>query len=461
MTGELVIAGGGVAALVAADAAARAGRDVHLLLPRKGVGGGFVPLVLDGRPLERGLRLLELGYEGVGAPPPLRTYDAAGAGHRPFARDVDAYVRSVVGDDVVVRLPEPQMWLNGRLGDDVLMTADLTPLRGFLDAPTIEAIVAEAGGDAGLLDRARAPELAAASLTQASLHNHGRTFHDLVVAPVLAKLRPTAGDDVPAVLRRKLWMALFHPRTLREAASGQAVGFRPDRPFHGIKPGGPGQVVTALLERLHAAPSVRITTTAGVKCVCARGDDVFITVAGGETLVARDPILALCPGELFTAAGVHYAPDRVTSVLAWATVAEDDLWALRSFVHVVDADVPVFRISRGETDADGVTVCVELAHHVRKEDAPSVARDTLRRLGLVPPHASVRPLAAFAGPTFAAPTFVNRQRFDSARNAYDTLGIPAQTIGGSEAFGADAFNEQIMQGLAAAAWSGAGRLALV
>jgi hypothetical protein len=450
----LVVAGGGIAALVAADAAAAAGRDVHLLLPRKGVGGGFMPIVLDGRPLERGLRVLELGYEGVGTPPPLHTYDAAGAGHRAFARDIDAYVRSVAGDDAVVRVPAPQMWLNGRLGDELLLTSDLTRLRAYLDARTAAAIAAEARGEAGLLAPGRAGELAAASLTQASLHNHGRTFHDLVVAPVLAKLRPEAGDDVPADLRRKLWMALFHPRTLREAAAGGPVGFRPDRPFHDIEPGGPGHVVTCLLERLRACAHVTVTEVDGFAGIgAAPGRRVCIAPLGAAPVLAEDPILALTPGELFPAAGIGYRPDRVSSVLTWLQVAERDAEALRSFAHVVDADLPVFRVSRGAVDADGVTLCVELAHDVAKADASAVAADALRRIGVLPDTAPVRPLATFSGLTFTAPTFVNRERFGIARRAFDALGLRARTIGGTEAFGVDSFNEQVMQGLAAAAWA--------
>ncbi len=454
MSAPLVVAGGGIAALVAADAAAAAGRDVALLLPRRGVGGGFVPLVLDGRPLERGLRVLELGYEGVGTPPPLDTYDAGGTGHRPFARDIDAYVRSVVGDEAVVQVPSPQMWLAGRLGDELLLRSDLAVLPPYLEPAVAAAIVREARGEAGLLAAARAAELAATSLVQASLRNHGSTFHELVVAPVLAKLLPTGGDDVPADLRRKLWMAMFHPRTLREAAGGGPISFRPHRPFHDIEPGGPGRLVTLLLERLHACARVTVTPVDGFAEVRpASGGRVLIVPLGAPPVVAEEPILALTPGELFSASGVQYHPDRVHSVLTWLKVGERDLEALRSFVHVVDADVPVFRVSRGAVDADGVTVCVELAHEVPKEDAFAVAALALRRIGLIGEDAPVRSLATFSGPTFTAPTFANRERFSAAGQEFAALGLRTRAIGGSEAFGVDSFNEQVMQGRAAAAWA--------
>lgn len=450
MSEPLVVAGGTVAALVAAERAAAAGRDVELLLPHKSVGGGFAPLRLDGRRLDRGLRALELRYEGVGTPPPLADYDAAGSGHRPYAPLIEAYVRDLVGDELV-ELDRPQQWLAGRLGDDLLTTCDLSGLRTYLtdaQAAAIAAQVPDTG--AGLLDRSRAAALRQTSIDAASREQHGALFHELVLAPLAAKLRPEGGTDVPAALRRKLWLALFHPQTLREAATGARVTFRPERPFHGVEPGGTGVLITRLLERVQSAWRISVRRVDGISHVAAEGDHVRITPAGGAPLRTREPILALAPGDLFAAAGVPYAPDRVTSVLAWVEVAEDDVLRLPSFVHVADADVPVFRLSRGERRNGRITVCAELSHDVAKADAPAVAAMALARLGLIREGAPVHTIAAFAGPTFTAPTFANAGRFAAARAAYDALGLRAQAIGGSEAFGADALNEQLVQGLRAA-----------
>ena len=59
----VVVVGGSVASLVAADALAAAGRSVELHLPESGVGGGFTPITLSGRRLELGARLIELSYD--------------------------------------------------------------------------------------------------------------------------------------------------------------------------------------------------------------------------------------------------------------------------------------------------------------------------------------------------------------------------------------------------------------
>ncbi|MCW3014139.1 MAG: hypothetical protein JWO02_1231 [Solirubrobacterales bacterium] len=452
----LVVAGGGIAALVAADAAASAGQAVELLLPHTGVGGGFAPLVLDGRRLDRGLRALELRYEDVGEPPPLHEYDAAGAGHRPYARRIEAYVRELMGN-AVVELDRPRMWLHGYLGDELLVTTDLSRLRECLTGPEALAILEQTtGDDGGLLGAGRPEALWNTSMTTASIAQHGRTLHDLLIAAFAQKIRPEGTDDVPVALRRKLWLPLFHPRTVREAAAGAPVSFRPERPLHSIEPDGTGAIITRLLARLRAAPTMRIRRVDGFEHVATDGDRVRITLRGGARVVARDPILALAPGQLFAAAGVPYAPDRVTSVLAWVQVRQDDVLELPCFVHVIDPDIRIFRLSRGEVHGERVAICVELAHDITKDAAPAVAAAALERLGIVREGAQTVGLAAFAGPTFTAPTFANVTRFTAARAAYDALRIPARTIGGSEAFGADALNEQLIQGLAAAAASATG-----
>lgn len=449
--GPLIVVGGTVAALVAADRAAATGREVVLLLPRRGVGGGFAPLTPDGRRLDRGLRALELHYEGTGTPPALEDYDAAGAGHRPYVQLVATFVRELAGADLV-ELDRPRLWLQGRLGEELLTTCDLTGLRDHLTSEQAKTVALQtAGAGAGLLGPDRSRALDNTDLGTASRAQHGALFHDLVIAPLAAKLRPGGTDGVPATLRRKLWLPLLHPQTLHEAATGSPLSFRPERPLHGIEPGGTGEVISRLLARVLASPRVTVRRTDGIERIeRGRGGTLAITPKGSLTLQAAETILALAPGELFAACGIPYAPDRETSTLAWVEVAEDDVLSLPSFVHVVDADVPVFRLSRGERRDGRVTVCAELAHDVPKAFAAGAAAAALTQLGLIRTGAVVTPIAAFAGPTFTAPTFANRALFAAARSAYDELGLPAQTIGGVEAFGADALNEQLVQGLRAA-----------
>jgi hypothetical protein len=253
-----------------------------------------------------------------------------------------------------------------------------------------------------------------------------------------------------AQLRRKLWLPLFWPRTVWEAASGAPLSFTPHRPFHTIVPGGTGEVVPRLLARIEAAPQVAITRHDGVASVAAAPGGVRIELKGAGEVVADRPILGLAPGELFAAAGVPFAPDRVRSTLAWVAVAEDDLAALPGFLHVVDPAFVPYRITPGERAGGRRVLCVELRHDAAEDDAVPAARAVLERTGLLREGTELELIAFFSGPTFTAPTAAALAAFDAARDAYAAQGLDAVVVGGAVAFGADAFNEQVVQGLQAA-----------
>ncbi|SHF76752.1 hypothetical protein [Geodermatophilus nigrescens] len=456
MTEPQLVVGGTVAALATADALAAAGRPVRLLLPRRGVGGGFLPLERDGRRLELGMRVLELHYEGTGTPPPLAEYRADDEGHRPFVALVDGWVRDLVGADAVVPVDPPASWLGGRLGPEVLLSSDLSRAAGLVapdDARRIAGQAADAArehGDAGWLAAGESGRLAEAGFDEASLHQHGARFHELFLAPFTGKIRPGGGADVLASLRRKLWVPLFWPRTVAEAFSGQPVGFVPERPLTVVRPGGMGPVLRALLDRLRAR-QVTVETYDRLTAVAPGGPAVRLGFADGREETAARPVLGLSAAELFAAAGVEYAPDRLHSVLAWVGVREDDLAELPGFVHVLDPGVPAYRVTPGERGDDGVrVVCVELAHDVPQEQAAATAVAVLETTGLLREGAGGTDLGVFSGPTFTDPTAANVARHAAALAAWQDLGVDAAVVGGAGSFGADSFNEQVLQGLSTA-----------
>jgi hypothetical protein len=451
-----VVVGGSVAALVAADALA-ARRPVRLLLPRRGVGGGFLPLERDGRRLELGMRALELRYEGTGTPPPLERYRPEGDGHRPFVARVDAWVRDLVGNDALVDLAAPASYVEGRLGPELLLTSDLTGAPGLVGRVLAGRIAAEASrasasaGPAGWLAPEHRDRLWDVSLDEASLHQHGPTFHELFVGALTRKVRPAGGSDVVAALRRKLWAPLFWPQTLADAFAGRPPGFVPDRPLTVTTGGGAGPVVTALLDRL-VHRGVEVVRHDGLRTLAVEDGDVVVETADGRVERARRPVLGVGAGELFAAAGIEHSVTRVRCVVAWVEVAEDDLVSLPGVVHVLDPAVPAYRVTPGERDAStGARVlCVELCHDVATDAAVATAAEVVRRTGLVREGAGVRGLTAVAAPAFTDPTAGNRSRHDAAWASWRERDWPAVVVGGAQAFGYDSFNEQVVQGLQAA-----------
>jgi hypothetical protein len=452
-----VVVGGTVAALAAADALASRGRPVRLFLPRKGVGGGFTSMARGGHRLELGMRVLELRYEGTATPPPLDRYRPDGDGHRPFVGLIDAWVREHVGSDRIVDIDEPASFVGGRLGPEVLLTSDLTRGAELVSAEDARQIASEAEaavrahGPAGWLSGEERSRLSDASFDEASLHQHGPTFHERLIAPLIGKMRPGGGGDVLAVLRRKLWMPLFWPQTVAEVFSGRPPGFVPDRPLTVVRPGGMGPVVEVLLARL-TSPHVELVpydTVTGLEQV---GRRLRIEFSDGRVEVADRPIIGVGAGDLFGAVGIPFTPTKVHAVLAWVGVQEADVRRLPGYVHVLDPDVAAYRITPGELDEQAGTrvLCVELSFDVAKDDAADVARAALQRVGILREGAPTEDLGVFAGPTFTDPTADNVERHAQAVESLRGLGLRASVIGGAQAFGFDSFNEQVIQGLQAA-----------
>lgn len=451
-----VVWGGSVAALVAADALAERGAAVRLLLPARGVGGGFAAIRRDGRVLELGVRALELGYEGVGDPPPLADYVPGIGAHRPYARLVDGWVRALVGDRIVA-LDRPLMFVDGRLVDDLYFTTDALAVRAALAADEREAIAAQARaardvlGDAGLLAPARAAQLAAMSTTDASLANHGARFHERFVAPFADKVVPGGADAVLAPLRRKIWVPLFWPATLAQACNGGDVAFRPDRPLHTIAPDGCSGLVDALRERLAARGVVGETVGRLEAVEAGDGGAVTLRFADGEPVVAHRPVLGGVAPELFGAAGVAYRPAQARSVIAWVEADPADVHVVPSVLTIVDPDIPAMRVSSGGRGLPGRRLLtVELRHDLPEEEMAGAAVDALERCGVVREDADLDVVMAAAAPTFPLPTADNVAAFAAARAAFDAAALDAVVVGGAADFAADALGEQIVQGLKAA-----------
>ncbi len=406
----ITVAGNTVAALVAADALATAGEPVTLYCPER-VAGGFAPMRMGPWNLNLGLRLLETSYgpEESSDPPPLSAYEPGMSGHRPHIARVRRWFQDLLGDDLV-EVGRPAMFVNGRMVPDIYLTVDLSGLRGVLTDEQAKAIAAETtlrGFRSGCDD---------ASLEAISLVDHGPTFHDLLIEPFVRKVIAGGSADVLASMRRKVWMPLFRPETVWEAASGRPVTFQPHRPFHTVHGAG---IVERLLARLDG--QVKLEHTAA-------------------TILDAD-ILAYTPETLFAAAGHPCPHDRIPLTLCWVSVAERDVKCLPSTVMIPDPTIVAFRVNDGGQVDSQHLVCLEGC-------GLDQAQTTLERLGIIREGAHLSPVHELHSPGFAAPTAANRDQFDEARKACDFGG--ALVIGGAGAFGADSLNEQIVQGLWAA-----------
>lgn len=455
MAEPVVVVGGSIGALVAALHTARLGRRVDLLVPGGRLGGGFRDLEVDGRRLRTGIRLLELTYgdEVVAAgavTPSLDTYEPGPSGHVPHMAAVRRTILDLV-DGEVHEAPTPLLARGGRVGNDVHMTADLRHLPAVLTAGELAEVAAEAAaieavrGPGGVLTDPLA-DLWALPLDAASLANHGPTFHRLVVEPVAAKVLGTGSADIATALRRKAWLALFHPRTLREAATGSTVGYRPRRPFHVDASGGCSAVVDALVQAVDDHP--RIARRATARLVDARRAG-RLRFEDGDEVVSERPIVALPAAEVAAAVGVDHAVAPAMVRVTWVEVAADDVLETPSAVLLADADVAAYRLGVGGVGRPG-TVVFAIEHGVGPAVGPEEVGRALRSAGVVRPGArwhQVHQVTAAAGPS---PSTSAAAAAAAALAAVADRAPWLQRIGGAAAVGADSWNEQVVGGLHAA-----------
>lgn len=458
MADPLVVVGGSIAALVAADHTSTRGREVRLLIPGGRVGSGFVPIERDGRRLDLGPRIIELGYDGpVAEPPPLSAYRAGPHGHRPFLGLIDDLVRSLAGDDLRPIEP-PRVCRRGVDVVDFVIGGDLVGLPALLTdeertAIAVEATeIAERLGSSGLLEHGGLADL---TLAEASRTTHGATFHDVVIGPLATKATTGGADAVIAALHRKIWLPLLWPQSIAEACTG-LLQYRPVRPMHTVARGGMGALVQRLQERLTAREGVTVETVGTVVSVEAAGGTTAVGFADGRSVSAADVVLAVGADDAFRIAGQSGRAERTRSVFVWLDL-DHSVEAVPSVLFVLDPDLPVLRVSENTGDqAPGRrTVVCELAPSVADDDAPALAQQVVEALGLVGPRQGRKAtvVAHLAGPSFASPSFSNRARHEEGLAALARAALPADVVG-VEAFGADTFNEQVVQGLAAAErWS--------
>lgn len=464
MTGGLepvVVVGGSIAALVATDRLAADGRSVVLHLPERGVGGGFTALEIGGRRLDLGARLIELSYDDdAGEPPPLDAYRAGPHGHRPYLVLIDDLVRGLAGPDLV-ELDAPQVSVGGRRCSDYVLSGDLSGLVDVLDVDELSPMAAEAAarleieGPHGVFEPARAGERWERDFDDVGRSHTGDAFHDRLIDPLARKVIPGGSAAVIAGLHRKIWLPLFHPVTAWEACTGQ-LSYRPQRAMYSLAGGGMGEVVLRLIERLTAAPEVTIERSGALRAITGGSGSSVVDLAfeDGTAHSATRPIIGVGSDELFAATDVDFASTRVVATMVWLDVAAAEIVDLPSVLFATEPELELFRVTENQADSrPGFrTLCCELDQSCEDPDGwLGAATTSLVALGVLHPGAVPTQVAGASRPAYAAPSFANRAAFEQARAQLDALSLGSIVVGPGSTFGADTFNEQVIQGLASAA----------
>lgn len=443
-----------MAALVAADSLARSGQRVKLAVPEGPLCGGFASYEVDGRTLSMGLRLLELDYGTASSAPGLDEYRPGPTGHAPFISLIRDWFEELM-EGQLFEASRPRLAFDGRVHEDIHITADLSPLREIVGESRADRIATEARealrlvGPSGILSSTVDPW--SIDLESASRTNHGLTFHELLIEPICRKITGASSAEIVTALRRKAWIPIYHPETVAQAADHTEMSYRPYRPFHVDAAGGCGLVVGRLIQRVETNPRIDVVTV-GRLISLAQGDGGKTAIAFncGTNFDAMRPIIGVGADELFGAAGIDYRTPRLNLHLIWVELDELDLADLRSTVLIADSDLGVTRISGGGVTMPGKRLLVAEMAHDHSGSSARVIEDALIRSGILSRESPFSIVHELQAPLLPAP---NAGAVAAHRGALDDLAcmnLQFQVVGGAIAPGADSLNEQILQGLAAA-----------
>lgn len=258
MSRGVLIKGRSIAAMVCADVLARAGVPVQLQTTGP-LGRSFAPISIGGRKLELGPRLIELSYGGEDeAFADLNPRYYTQGLHRLHMAWIAAYIDGLLEAPLVPA--ELLMSYRQDLGPEFLLTGDLASLRRFCSAKEAKHIEADAmlamvGYPFGMTRE----QLGRLTYREASLMLHGESFHQLFMAPILDQMLGRH-NDVPALQHRAVWMPLFRPIEVVQAARGESS--RPHRQmFFGM-----GEVTERLIARVLPLTSSRVSNPEWVVC---------------------------------------------------------------------------------------------------------------------------------------------------------------------------------------------------
>ena len=417
------IVGGTMACLVAAWSATRAGRSVRLFLPPQGAAPGF-------RGLSQGPYHLELGTRLVEATPgphhqPLASYEV-GAPVRAFAPVVRQFLDTVLGNRLRP-LPPALSVIGGQCVPDFTSSLDFTSLVSVIADTDCAAMRRELlarvdSPDSRVLSSGRRPDFGQMSLSDASIAQHGPTFHDRVITPYAEGVW-TGWRHALASRRQKLWIPLFYPETVLRGLDGELHRQRASVVYEYPVGFGMRALVDALLRDLDGTAD--IVTYDDARNLPVIPDLCGLSVREALRLTAQDP-------------GGTYPLS-----VAWFAVPLHALRREAAFIAFFDRHAPGFRLSFGGVAPAGEAI---LTVEGRQPPSPLALGQYLQDIDVLDRRATPH-LIHHIRPSLVAPTAENVAKIDAARAMLWTTTWVGPMLG----LYADTLNEQIVQGLQAGA----------
>jgi hypothetical protein len=460
----VVIVGNSIAAMIAALELGRRGARVALLNSGPNWGGHFSSKRIQGYDYDLGM----VGFEFTGfhASPTRDTSFYSSRRRNDVARYcalTKEYVESTIP---ISRSRAPVMIWNGALYPDVLMGNDLSILKS-LPSEVQGTITEELSRIQSTSDKSRHasnkvdnPLFLSMSYEDASVANHGHTFHKLFIADFAEKLFAGGAARFAAIYHRCLWMPLYYPETVL-AAMGPAPHDITTL-FHYPAAGRIGALADTLLRMIQDLETVRVLKSAVVSI--KRGRPHALDLNDGSSIEADQLVWGLDVANLLRLSNVGESSShshkfkKTTATFGFFAVERSRLKVPFSSLFVGDPRYCTYRISNlsdaGNTSESVARLVVECSSHFFRNETIDNARlvahlsGELLQLGVIDDEASILEREAYSIPEIMP--IPNKDDHDFFWGAYDeaSLHLPeVQLIGPASGYLITTLNDQVVQGL--------------
>ena len=337
---DYIVCGNNIGAMAAAALLGK-NHKVAVVNPTPNWGGIFAGIKINGGQFDIGMAILEFPSfypktEDLLSHSPAVYNDSAR-----FVKQVEAFWARRLK---FAEFGNIKTFLNGAFYDDIIYANQMQVMSSLSKEPNITAEL-EAIKPSALhaANKKKQRELfLSANYEDVSVANHGKTLHELLVAPLCQKALNISARQIPALFHRLAWCPLYYPETLLAAAHGEDVNL-PQAKFLYPKAGYFAQTAEVLAAEIQQNAGISILQK---KPTAIADGDVPAIHLDGDKITAKKIIWCgdlakLCA--LSNANTTHPEMQRASMVMAFVETEKENTAADFSSAFVCDVSTGIYR----------------------------------------------------------------------------------------------------------------------
>lgn len=261
MEKQVTIIGNNVASLVAGIALAEQGYDINIINPLPSWGGHFGGATVQDAYFDYGMTFFEFDSFQTTQSYDVLSYDS---NVRNDCGRFTSLVKNYVEQLITTRpLPQPKMFYNGMVVNDLMVTNDLTGLMALGDEikkeikKELTTILNTSEKSLHAANKLKSSLFLLNSLYPVSLANHGQRFHHLFIESFLNKVSFKTSKDLLALYHRVFWLPLYYPETLLSQFTSVPQKLKSTQ-FHYPNQGYMGAFINALLMKAQSYSRINL-----------------------------------------------------------------------------------------------------------------------------------------------------------------------------------------------------------